>query len=254
MIAIADIIRSMQSIIDDEGSERYLPEQDYFPSIENALREFTSLASAVFAENKGGEELFREITITRVFQTNSTGGVVLSEAQLGHKVWSVAAVYAEPSFYPADATATQIPDDQSVYRPDVTLAQFGDYHVHRHSLEQVAKTRRNRFMDGNERLANGPRRSYAYAWVGNRASGAWDPGDVEFVLLPQSITGRRLIGVSYLRGVDPITAQTTTIPYPDASFGVIRDAALNFIAIKQGARPLYDVSLARVRTLMGVQA
>lgn len=254
MIIVADLIRSMRSILDDEGTQRYDDDLDFFPSLQNAQRELNALASAIFAENKGAEELFREITITRVFQTNSSGGVVLSEAQLGHKVWSVAAVYAEPKIYPDGSATTQLPDDQSVYRPDLTMADFGDYHVHRHSLEQVAKARRNRFVDGNERLASGPRRSYAYVWAGDRASDSWAPGDVEFILMPQSITGRRLIGVSYLRGVDSITAQTSTIPYPDAAFGLLRDAALNFIAIKQGARPLYDVSLARLRTLVGVQA
>jgi hypothetical protein len=35
---------------------------------------------------------------------------------------------------------------------------------------------------------------------------------------------------------------------------MIRDLALNEISLKQGAQPLYNVTIAEVRTLLGVQA
>jgi hypothetical protein len=109
-------------------------------------------------------------------------------------------------------------------------------------------------MPGNEKLAAGPRRSWAYAIVGDRSSNSWQPGDIEVILMPESIAGSKLIAVAYLRGVDPITTLADTLPYPDSAFQMIRDLALNEISLKQGAQPLYNVTIAEVRTLLGVQA
>lgn len=255
MPILADDIReAMRAVVDDEGTQRYLPDQDIIPGINAAGRRFRALVGAVFAQNKGGEELFSEITFTRVFQTNAAGGFILSEAQLGHKVWSVVAIYPEagiepsPSVDPVPTTAT------SLYRPDLYMRHPGDFPCRRITMEQIAQTRQSRSLPGNERLAAGPRRSWAYAIVGDRSSSTWLPGDKELILAPESIAGSRLIAVAYLRGVDPITTLADTLPYPDSAFQMIRDLALNEISLKQGAQPLYNVTIAEVRTLLGVQA
>ena len=134
------------------------------------------------------------------------------------------------------------------------LRRPGPFHVRRITLEQASQTESNRFMPGTEKLAAGPRRSYAYYIVGNRAAVDWTPGDVEIMLVPESITGRKLIGVSYLKGVDPISDLADTIPYPSSAFQMLRDLALNELSIKQGAQPLFNVTLNDVRTLLGAQA
>ena len=249
-----DIWVAMQAILDDEGSQRYLPDQDVIPAINGGVRSFNALVGAIFAENKGGEEMFREITMTRCFQTNAYSGLVLTEAQLGHKVWSIAAIYAEPTTVPASPTISQVNDWESLYRSDVTFRKAGKFAVRRITLEQLSLTEANRFMPGTEILANGPRRNYAYVIIGNRASDGFTPSDVEIQLVPESISGRRIIAVSYLKGVDPITSLTDSIPYPASAFQLIRNLALNEVSQKQGAQPLYQITMAEVRTLLGAQS
>lgn len=253
-ILAQDIRDAMSAVLDDEGSERYLDQQDIIPAINGSLRRFNALVGSVFAENKGGEELFREITYSRIIQTNAFGGFVLNEAQLGHKVWTIVAIYAEPVMSPASPQITPLDDDESPWRSDVVLRRPGKFHVRRITLEQAAQTERNRFLPGTEALAAGPRRSYAYYIVGNRAAADFQPGDVEVMLVPESITGKKLIGVSYLRGVDPISTLSDLIPYPPSAFQMLRDLALNEVSIKQGAQPLFNVTTAEVRALLGTQA
>lgn len=249
-----DIWVAMKAVLDSEGTQRYLPDEDVIPAINGGVRSFNALVGAVFAQNKGGEEMFREITVTRCFQTNAMAGFILSEAQLGHKAWSIAAIYAEPGTLPAAPTINAIPDEQSQWRQDVTYRSAGRFPVRRITLEQTALTEVNRFMPGTEVLAAGPRRSYAYVIIGDRATTGWAPGDVEVQLLPVSISGKRIIAVSYLKGVDPITALTDSIPYPASAFQMLRDLALNEVSIKQGTQPLYNVTANDIRVLLGVQA
>jgi len=244
----------MTPLLEAEGTQRFTDDIDFLPAINSALRSANAYVGAIFAENKGGEEMFRDITVTRVFQTNSLGGVILSEAQLGHKVWSINAVYAEPRFLPAAAAPVPWPPAGSFLRNDVTMAAPGRFHVKRITLEQVAQTEDNPFMDGSERLAATPNRSYAYYWVGNRTSTAFTPGDVELVLVPSSITATKLIAISYLRGVDPITALTQSIPYPSSMFQILRNLALNELSIKMGSQPLYNISQQSFRELITVQS
>jgi len=253
MIIGTDLRDAMTPLLEAEGTQRFTDDIDFLPAINSALRSANAYVGAIFAENKGGEEMFRDITVTRVFQTNSLGGVILSELQLGHKVWSINAVYAEPRFLPATAAPVPWPSAGSFMRNDVTMAAPGKFHVKRITLEQVAQTENNPFMDGSERLASTPNRSYAYYWVGDRSSSAFAPGDIELVLVPSSITATKLIAISYLKGVDPITALTQSIPYPSNMFQLLRNLALNDLAIKMGSQPLYAITTQTVRDLLTVQ-
>ena len=249
-----DLWAAMQAILDAEGTQRYLPDQDVIPAINGGVRSFNALVGAVFAENKGGEEMFREITVTRCFQTNAYAGLTLTEAQLGHKVWTIAAIYAEPTTVPAAPSITAVNDSTSLYRSDVTYRKAGKFPVRRITIEQSALTEANRFMPGTEVLANGPRRNYAYVIIGDRSSASFTPGDVEVQLLPESISGRRIIAVSYLKGVDPITSLNDTLPYPASAFQLLRNLSLNELSQKQGSQPLYTITINEIRTLLGAQA
>lgn len=244
----------MRAVLDDEGSQRYLDQQDILPAINGSLRRFNALVGGVFAENKGGEEMFREITMTRVFLTNTFGGFILSEGQLGHPVWSIVAIYPEALVSPEMQPPPMPNPSGSRWMSELAMRDPGDKHCRRITLEQVAQTKRNRFMQGNEKLAAGPRRSWSYAIVGDRSATGWVPGNMEVQLYPQSIAGRRFVGVSYLRGVSPITNLAQSIPYPSSAFQMLRDLALNEISIKQGAVPLFNVTVSEVRNLLGVQA
>lgn len=254
MILASDLKAAMVPLIEAEGTQRFLDQQDFIPAINSSLRSANALVGAVFAENKGGEEMFRDITITRVFQANAFGGITMTQAELGHEVWSIAAIYAEPTFSPAVPAVVALDQDKSQWRQDVVMRTPGKYHVRRITLEQASQTEVNPYMQGNEVLAATPNRSFAYYWIGRRTGGGFDPGDAELVVVPVSVTGGKLIGVSYLKGVDPITSLTEEIPYPSSLFQILRDLAINSLAIKMGARPMFDVSLAAVRQLIVASA
>ena len=251
-IVALDLRTAMAAVLGTAGTQRYLDDQHYIPAIQAAQRRFNGLVGSVFAENKGSEEMFRDITEVRVFQTNELGGITLLASQLGHKVWSIAGVYPEPTTTP-NSDIAPIPPNLSQWRQDLTMQKPGKYGCERMTLEQAAIAQDNQYMSGNETLAAGPRRSYGY-YIMNRTSDSWLPGDVEFVVTPESICGRKLMVVAYLKGVDPIVSLAETIPYPESAFQILRDLALNEISIRQGTTPLFNVSLAEVRALLVAQA
>ena len=248
-----DLWKAMRAVLGVQGTQRYLPDTNIIPAINGGLRQFNGFIYSLFAERKGSEELLEEITVTRVFQTNDMGGISFSEAQLGHKVWTINAVYPEAAFLPADPAILPIPADQSQWRQDVALKRPGRFRCARVTLEQVPDTEMSALMPGSERLATSALRSYAYYLIGDRAATGWAPSGMELVVLPVSITGKKLVGVSYMKGVDPITSLNDTIPYPPSAFQLLRDLALNEISVRQGARPLYEVTINSVRALMTAQ-
>lgn len=252
MIVVSDLWNAMRANLGVLGTQRYQLVPNGIPAINDALRQFNAYVGALFAEKKGSEELLREITMTRVFQTNSMSGVVLNEATLGHKVWSINAVYPEPLLNPSNATPSPTPTDQSLYRPDVSMRRPGPYRCTRVTLEQVPDTESSRLMPGSEKMASAPMKSYAYYIVGDRSSTTYS-SEVEVVVLPESINRTRLLVISYMKGVDPVSQPTDTIPYPASAFKLLRDLSLNELSIRQGAQPLYAVTLENVRSLLGAQ-
>lgn len=251
-ILVSDLWNDMRATLGVLGTQRYIFETNGAPAINDGLRQFNAYVYSLFAEKKGSEELLREITMTRVFQTNSMSGVVLLESELGHKVWTVNAVYPTPVLNPPTAQAIPIPEDQSQYRPDVAMRRPGPHRCTRVTLEQVPDTEQSKLMPGSEKMANSLMKSYAYYIVGDRSDNTYASG-VEVVVLPESINRQKLVVISYMKGVDPISQLTDTIPYPPSAFKLLKEMALNEISIRQGAKPLYDVSIANVRSLLGAQ-
>lgn len=251
-IVVNDLWNAMRANLGVLGTQRYQLVPNGIPAINDTLRQFNAYVGALLAEKKGSEELLREITMTRVFQTSSMSGVVLDEAQLGHKVWTVNAVYPTPVLEPPTATAIPIPQDQSQYRDDVAMRRPGPHRCTRVTLEQVPDTEQSALMPGSEKMAGTLLKSYAYYIVGDRSDTTYS-SKVEVVVLPESINRQRLVVISYMRGVDPVTQPTDTIPYPASAFKLIRDMALNELSIRQGAQPLYTVTIENIRALLSAQ-
>lgn len=251
-ILVSDLWNATRATLGVLGTDRYRLDTNGIPAINDALRQFNAYVGSLFAEKKGSEELLREITMTRVFQTNSMSGVVLLESELGHKVWTVNAVYPTPVLNPPTAQPIPIPEDNSQYRADVAMRRPGPHRCTRVTLEQVPETEQSRLMPGSEKLANTLMKSYAYYIVGDRSDTTYMSG-VEVVILPESINRQKLVVISYMKGVDPVTQATDTIPYPPSAFKLLKEMTLNEISIRQGAKPLYAVSLDNVRALLGAQ-
>ena len=255
-ILAADIKQAMAAQLGVAGTQRYLDQQHYIPSIRGAQRQFIAFINSLLADRKGSEELLREVTMTRVFQTNAYGGITLSEAELGHKMWAILGVFPEPLTVPAQPPINALPDDDSQVRNDVVMRRPGKFRCTRVSIEQVPDTVRSKFMPGSEKLANTPQRTYAYYMVGNRAADdtTFQPEDVEIAILPESITGKKIVVVSYLKGVEEITSLQDSIPFPDSAFEILMQLSLNQISVRQGAKPMFQVTIESVRALMQAQS
>ncbi len=240
MITYNDMIATMAPNIDAEWSERYLPEQDYIPNINSAISKAMTAIGWAMANRDGSEEALRDSTFTRIFQTNSQGGVAISDptlvAALGHGIWNVLAVYAEPLTV-EPPTLPPIPANVSKWRDDLSWSGSGS-RVERITLEEVPMIRNNRFMLGNEVLAaNTKRRSYSYYIVGNASTSGYASGGGEVRVLPQSITGAQLVAISYI--AEPLELNvnnylTAQIPLPQSFRRTLADWALGYMAIKQG--------------------
>ncbi|MFO0190271.1 MAG: hypothetical protein ACK54F_03370 [Planctomycetia bacterium] len=241
MITYPELKTVMQANLDAEGSDRYLDVQDYVPAINSAVSRAMTAIGWSLAQRDGSEEALRDMTYVRMFQTNSQGGVAISDpalvASLGHGVWNVLAVYAEPETVEQNPAILPLPVDSSVYRDDVSWSGSGQP-VERVTLEEVPVIRNNRFLSGNETLAANPkRRMYAYYIVGNASSSAYGSGMGELRVLPQSQTGQKLIAIAYLANPVELDANnylTVQIPFPQSVKRTLADWALQYIAWKQG--------------------
>ena len=249
-----DLWKAMRATLGVAGTQRYLPDQQVLPSINGGLRQFNAYVGSLFAERKGSEELLEEITMMRVFQTNAMSGVVLKEAQLGHKVWSINAVYPRPVTKPENPQILPSQEDESQWRSDLTLRRPGKYRAPRKTLEEIPDTEMSRLVAGSEKMAGTPLMSFAYYLPGNRTADGWIPDGVELLVLPESANRKTLVGVSYMKGVDPVTSFSDVIPYPPSAFQLIRDLALNELSVRQGALPLYKVTQDSVRQLLQTQS
>lgn len=240
-----------------DGTQRYTPAQDIIPAINGASRSFQAFMGGYVAEKKGSEEAFRDITRTVIYQTNAAGGIVLDG--LPDTVWTVLALYAEPTTIQPAPTIIVLPDDESRYRGDLSFKKSSKK-VKRITLEELAETELNMSMSGNERLAsNAGLRTYAYYWTGDRntSSGGnpWSEVGAELVVIPLSQTSKSLVGVTYLKSVPPITAIGDILPYPDSMFNLLRELALHELTPKQGdGTTLYGITEKDIARMLNIQS
>lgn len=248
----SDLKAAMQAYLGTFGTQRYLDQPHFIPAIQAGMRRFKALVGGILANNKGAEELFGEVSFTRIFQTSAFGDIRLRASQLGHQVWTVVAIYPEPITRP-DTSILPAPPQDSLYRSDLSLLAPGKFPCQRLTAETAAIAQGNRFMSGNEILAPGPRRSYAYYIRGDKSLG-YQSGDIELIVAPQSICGQKLMGVTYLMAAEPITSMASIIPYPQEAFELLKQLALHELSVRQGAQPLFVTTINEARTLLGVQA
>lgn len=232
MITYAELSELISHGTQDSFSDRYRPAIRIGAMNAAVDRACTAMRHAM-ANRSVPEEALREITKTRIFQTNSQGGVNLNDPTLGHDIWSVLAVYARPITVP-DGTISGIPDYESQYRPDLTFSGTQSP-VERITLEEVPLRRNNTLLNGNEVLAALPKRAtFAYYIIGDASSTGYASAASELRVIPQSITGRKLIGISYAMRPSRFVDTTSTVEFPKSMLRVLGDWALESITIPQG--------------------
>ena len=227
--------------VDAEGGQFYLDDQDWIPNINSAIQRAVTACNVALASKKGSEEQLIELKEDRVFQSNQYGGIAINDCapDIGHKLWSVMAVYAEPITVPQ--TVPVALDPARTYWMNV--APVGSkYPVQRMTAEQLAVAQDNMLMSGNEVLAlkadgtPGNMRTYAYYLMGKRLvpDGALVATDGEIFIKPFALSSVKPFWVSYLRVPSAITTMADTVDFPRSMMRTLADWTLQYMSIKQG--------------------
>lgn len=237
---LADLILSGVGV-DAEGSGRYKPLNDIIPAANSAISRMVYAGNWMLANRKESEMMMGELQETRIFQTNSSGGMTLDGivpsgvVRRDPKIWTVLGIVAEPDL-PA-GTGIIGDGEDTILRVDLVYKPGGDNErpVKRVTIEQLARLRNDMEMPGNEVLAASKLRSYAYCMVGSRTDDdTVITGEREVVLLPRSRSTRRFFAMSYLRMPAQITTVDDIIDIPESCLRILTDWALEYLSWKQG--------------------
>ncbi len=240
MITYAELNTAFGFEVDDVFGDTFRPSVRV-GAFNAAIRRATSALGYAMANKKGPEEALRELTMLRVFQTNSQGGVNLNDPSLGHSIWNVLGVYARPELT-SDATINPTQDSESQYRSDVSFAGSG-HEVERVTLEEVPMIRTNFLRNGNEVLSsNLGRVTFAYYIIGDASSSSYLSGSSELRVLPQSVTKKSFIAISYVKTPEPIVDENSVIEFPKSFLQALVAWSVAYATVRQGAGPSMNMS------------
>lgn len=246
-ILVQEVVNRAAAALDAEGSERYLFDQDYKPAINYAEEWITSMFNKGFAENKLSGEALRELVKIGVWQANNFSRVSFDPAVVGHKLWTVLAIYPNPVVYPFSAPIANQNKAISVYKPGLSYVS-GKASTSRLTLEEWNENQDNVFMPGNNQLS-GSLVEYAYLdFMDYSSTGYINPGTYEIEIRPS--VANKYVALGYLKRPTPVALITDSIQFPDSLINIILDKVLNFISAKQGdGTTLYSVTERDIQTL-----
>jgi hypothetical protein len=242
MITYAELSAPLDVQLDDRTSQRYRPIVR-IGAMNSAVNRAASALGWAMANRKGPEEALRELTMMRIFQTNTQGGINLNDPSLGHVIWNVLGVYARPEIVEPGAVVNPLDPGVSQYRPDLSFSGTGPP-VERVTLEEVPMIRRNFLRNGNEILAGNPKRvTYAYYIIGDASSTGYSSGTSELRVLPQSQTSAQFIAMSYVKQPSAFVDTTSSVEFPQSFKQTLADWTLQYLAGPQGdGTSLYSTS------------
>ena len=247
MIPVQDVVKRIESILDAEGSDRYLFDQDYSPAINSAKDWLVSVFKGVFSNKSVSEENLRELVSIRVFQSNNFSRILLNETDLGETIWSILSVNPEAKTYPNE-NITSLPNDwDSIYRNDLTFIE-SRYSAKRLTIEEWENMKDNIFLAGNPKLQNSFK-NYSYINQGDYNSTNYQTGGFEIEISPK--VKKELVAIRYLKYPKDVSLLTDSLEFPRSLFELIVQKASNFISFKQGDNTnLFTVTNSDVKTLI----
>ena len=246
MIPVQDVVNRIASILDAEGSDRYLFDQDYKPAINSSKDWIVAVFKRVFSDKIVSEENLRELVAIRVFQTNKFSRIKIDESVIGDDVWSILSINPEAVTYPNNTILPVANDFDSLYRNDLTYIE-SDYSAKRLTIEEWENMKKNVFLAGNPTIQNNFK-SYSYLNLGDYSSQNYNPGASEIEISPK--VENDLVGVRYLKYPKDVVNITDNLEFPRSVFEMIVQKAANFMSFKQGDQTnLYSVTKADINTL-----
>lgn len=239
-ISVQEIVNRATSALDAEDSDRYLFDQDFKPAINYAQEWIVSVINRSMENNKFSGESLRELVKISIWQANNFSRIAFNETAMGHKLWSVLALYPNPVVSPF-TTPSPFPDkSESRYMPNLAYVS-GKACTNRLTLEQWNDNADNVFMPGNN-ILTGPLSEYAYLGFADYSSVSYNnPGKFELEIRPT--VANKFVGMAYLRKPVTINAIGDNVEFPDSLMDIMLEKTLWYISVKQGDNTnLYGVT------------
>jgi len=248
MILVQDVVNRTLSLLDAEGSDRYLFDQDFKHAINSAVEWLVAVFNSAFADNKLSEEDLRDLTRVKVFQANDFSRVKFDSDEVGEKLWTILAILTEITVYPPQAPPVLADPTKSVYHNYLTFVT-SDEAAKRLSAEEWYENKKNIFKSGNNVVSNGFKK-YAYLNFFDYSSTQYlETGELEI----RPDVSSKFVAISYLKYPDPITAITDEVEFPSTLTDILVQKTANYISIKQGdGTSLYSVTETDVSRLISI--
>lgn len=251
MILAQDLRNQMAFALDAENSDHYLDDLDYIPAINASVKWLTNVVNAAYGQDKLGEEFFRDLAYSGVFQTTNTSRVSLNV--FPSEVWTILGVYANP-------TTSVIAGYPPVSTPDVTKSYFLSNIRHlsssdsckRLNVEEWSTNTNNPLEAGydGDQICDALK-LYAYMSTFNYEGVNSGVNSAEIEVRPSIINGK--ITVFWAKKPSVITSLSQNIEFPNSVFQLLFDKALNYIAYKQGDQTnIYGVTTQDIQQLLSV--
>lgn len=247
MISVQAVVDRMTSVLDAEGSDRYLFDQDFKPAINSSIDWLVAVFNSAFSEKKLSEENLRDLVKTTIWQASSFSRINLSNSALGYNVWTILGIFPEPVITPSASPLAQYAPEKSQFRPDLSYVS-SVHSASRATIEEWNLNSKNIFTSGNNVLLNGLKR-YAYLGHGDYSSSSYNAGGQELEIRP-SVAGE-FVAITVLKNPTKVALVSDQIELPESLIDLLYQKALNFIAYKQGDQTnLYSVTNQDVSTLV----
>ena len=248
MISVQDVVDRTLSLLDAEGSQRYLFDQDFKPAINSAVEWLVAVFNSAFSDNKLSEEDLRDLTRVKVFQANDFSRVKFDSDEVGEKLWTILAILTEIQVYPPQSPPVLVDPTKSVYHNYLTFVS-SDEAAERLSAEQWYENKKNIFKSGNATVMNGFKK-YAYLNFFDYSSTQYaETGEIEI----RPDVSSKFVAISYLKYPDPISLITDEVELPSTLTDILVQKTANYISIKQGdGTSLYSITETDVSRLISI--
>lgn len=227
MISALELRKQLAFALDAENSDHYRDDTDYIPAINAATKWLTAVAGYAFGENKIGEEFFREISYSGVFQTDENSRISLEV--FPNDVWTILAVYPNPQTKVLDTAPITVPT-QSYFREDLLhLSSTED--ALRKSVEEWARVKSNPLEQGydGDQLCEGLK-TFAYLNPFNYRNTNEDIHSKEIEIRPKP----DLATIFWAKKPTNVVMINDEIEFPSSCFQLLFDKALYYIGFKVG--------------------
>ncbi len=233
-ILVQDLVSRLESALDAEGSDHYLLEKDYIPSINSAVNWLISVINSSLGDKKLGEEIFRELKVVEVHTASRDSRISLKNFK--YEPWTILAVYLKITSRDYDGiNAPSSPIQESVRRSDIYHVSSNDS-AKRLTIEEWATNTGNPFAAGYDTKCS---ESTTYAYLDpfkyhNTTTGAYSSMQESPEIEIRPSVSEENTTIFYVRKPEAVQGVDDYIPFPDSVFSILFNKALQYISYKQG--------------------